>query len=204
MKKVILNNFIFPPIQFFVEYYSADVVLIEQHDNYQKKSFRNRYIIDAPQKPQVLSIPVRKKSNYLFEKIKISYEENWPNVHIHALQSNYGKSPFYEFYIDTIQAVFRHNYDFLYELNIRALEIVLQILDIDSKHIFTKSYQDDYDSLLYEDLRGRITPTDYQKFVSSEYFQLFADNSSFRPNLSILDLIFNYGPESKNYLAKKS
>lgn len=156
-----------------------------------KKSYCNRTIILSPNEVQSLSVPLQggrgKKINY--KDVRINYSEDWVKNHLNSLQTSYASSPFYEFYIDEIRKLLTANYELLIELNSVLFNQICQFLKL-KVHV---SQSENYQSCI-----DRYTPNEYRQM--KEYPQVFEDKFPFQSDLSILDLIFNLGPEAKTYL----
>ncbi|MEM9390922.1 MAG: WbqC family protein [Bacteroidota bacterium] len=187
-----------PCIEYFACLHQHDAILIEARENYVKQSFRNRcYIRDANGKLQ-LTVPVvggRKKISV--KDIQIDYGQNWNKIHLRALKSAYGKAPFFEYYFDFFEKAFQKRERFLFDFNRNLLTVCLQVLGINKKISTTKTYvQSSQDR--YSDLRNQISSkSDFVNrtfYHAIEYYQVFGKD--FVPNLSVVDLIMNEGPNS--------
>ncbi len=201
--EILFSTAYFPPIQYFVYFIEAGDIIIERYENYIKQTYRNRCKIYSPNGIQILSVPVERGS---FHKVnisllKIDYSRPWQENHLRALKTAYNSSAFYEFYIDEIRDIIMSKHEFLFDLNMEILQNMLSIIGLDNNIITTGSYKSIWED--YMDHRNTIHPKkDKQDFSNNipEYFQVFSVKSGFIPNLSILDLIFNMGPESYSYL----
>jgi len=203
---VIVSIAYFPPVQYFSQIVNSDKIIIEQYENYTKQSYRNRCEILSPNGKQTLSIPVIKNSGnkQLIKDVKIDYKNDWQSVHLKSLQTAYLSSPFYEFYIDALMPFFKKQFTFLFDFNFEILQTLLSELEIKCKIIFTETYIKDYD---FPDFRNSIHPK--KKFQTAEihhsakkYTQVFFDKYDYIPNLSIVDLLFNEGPNTLNFLSQ--
>lgn len=163
-------------------------LVIEAHENYQKRSARNRYEIITTQGLEVLSIPLQKGKNKQtpIKEVKISYEENWVNKHLQAISSAYGKSPFYEHYMPFVEHLFKKRHEYLYEMNLASLKMIASKIGLPLTIEETTTFQNNY-----------TTPP---SFVVAKYEQVFEDKHGFIPSNSILDLLFCKGPESILYI----
>jgi len=205
---ILLSTAYFPNIQYFSKIENYTDILIEQHENYVKKSFRNRCEILAANGKLALSVPIEKSTaeKIKITDVKIDYSENWQKNHLKALESAYALSPFYEFYIDDLIPIFEKKYEYLFDLNIDILKTVFDIIGIKKQIKLTDSFIE-IDEQNQNDFRFSIHPKKQMqkldnKFVAKKYIQTFSDKFEFIPNLSILDLIFNLGSESLEYLHK--
>ena len=204
-----------PPVQWFTKLCGYERVWVEQYDNYTKQTFRNRCIIDSPTGPLSLSLPVEKmtEGKCLMKDVRISDHNQWRRVHWNALQSAYSESPFFEYYIDDLHPFFEQKYEYLLDFNEAIRQKVCELIDIHPQVDYTTEYiRDESDrpishssSLIshFIDYRSMISakhPQADAEFTPKEYWQVFQHKHGFLPNLSILDLLFNMGPESIFYL----
>lgn len=205
--EVVIPSAYFAPIAFYVPMAKEGKVCIEQHDNFVKQTFRNRCIIAGPNGRQVLTIPVEKnpQGKTPMREIHISNHGNWRHLHWNALESSYGKSPFFEYYADDIEPFFRQHWEFLFDFNEAIRQKMCELLCIEAQVEFTQQYE--APSTLATDvldMRQLAEPSVLDKLACSPYYQVFASRQGFIPNLSILDLLFNLGPESLIYLNKQT
>ncbi|MEZ4907463.1 MAG: WbqC family protein [Saprospiraceae bacterium] len=193
--KLIIENQILAPIYVFSEFLRSDLVIIEKFDTFQKRTFRNRFFILSDKGPQMISIPLQKGKNHLlFEEVLISYDMDWVKVLINTLKTNYGSSPFFEHYFDSLCDIFNAKFEYLFDLNNALRDFLLSSLDIELKIEYSDSYINNYSDV--EDLRDYILPSNFNedKFLSNvTYNQVFEFKGGFVPNLSVIDLLFNRG-----------
>jgi len=189
----------FPPIQYFKYALNEGSNILERHDNFQKQSYRNRCEIYSPMGKMNLVVPVvhGKTERQLSADIKISYDTNWVKDHVKSLEAAYRSSAYFEYYEDEIRQIYSKKPERLFDLNIAALEWVFKKLDLENNFSHTEIYQESFEGL---DLRERIHPKKLSDENLTEYHQAFATKHGFIPNLSILDLLFNLGPQSRMYL----
>lgn len=165
-------------------------VLLEQYDHYQKQTLRNRCQITGPNGVQTLSIPIQKPDGVkaFMRDIRISDHGNWQHLHWNALVSSYGKSPFFEYYADDIRPFYEPQPSpFLVDYNEAILHKLLQLLDMEQVVVQrTPRYQGHADGLSLQPPLLKPAP----------YYQVFQARHGFTPDLCILDLLFNMGPES--------
>jgi hypothetical protein len=199
MDSVLLSTAYFPPIIYFSQLVHASEIVIEKEENFPKQTYRNRCIILGANGPLNLSVPVR----HVQPKIKtsdicISNSDNWQPIHYRAIESAYRKSPFFEYYIDDLKKFFIEKPGSLLEFNTRILKTCLELINCRINVHFNKEFEKEEKDF---DFRYKITPKkDLTEYCFPEYYQVFAVKFGFIQNLSILDLIFNTGPESKDYL----
>jgi hypothetical protein len=199
--KAILSTAYFPPIQYISKFLSFSTVEIEQFENYNKQSYRNRCIILSANGPLSLSIPVQKDFHpkIRISEIKLDYDTNWRKIHWKAIEAAYKRSPFFEFYLDDFYPFFTEKFEFLLPFNSAILDIILKRIGISAKIVYSRSYVEKNNE--YEDFRDSIHPKPAKALKDCEfkqiyYQQVFFSKFGFVPNLSILDLLFNEGPNS--------
>ena len=195
-----------------VGYYSAlacfDQIWIEQYDSYHKQTYRNRCSILGANGPLDLIVPVVKKSGCktLMKDIEIDYSTKWQLLHWRSLFSAYNSSPFFQYYSDYFSPFYQKKHDYLIDFNNELMEIVLELLQMPKKFILTSQFEKGYETAV--DLRNIFTPKKILKreddflFNFQSYSQTFAEKFDFIPDLSIVDLLFNCGPDSESILIK--
>lgn len=201
----LLSTAYFPPIQYISKFLVFPNVEIEKFENYNKQSYRNRFIILSANGPLCLSLPVKKNnpSKTVIYQLMLDYETNWPRIHWKALEASYKRSPFYEYYIDDIRPFFQNKYEFLLEFNSAILEIILKRIGIACMINYSNTWVKTPNNCI--DYRDSIHPkpakaTQDNEFLQACYNQVFSLKFGFVPNLSILDLLFNEGPNSLSVL----
>lgn len=201
--QVLIENQIFPPISVFCELIKADSILIEKHDNYQKRTYRNRFLIVTPQGRHLLSVHLKKGKNSLkFTDVRISYDDLWITTLGNTIKTNYGSAPFFHHYFNPIMDIFNKRPVFLFDLNNELRNYVFNCLSIEIPILFTQDYIKTYGDETM-DLRNRYLPvkmSGYEKIFRS-YNQVFEDHTGFVPDASIIDLLFNTGKYAVNYLS---
>lgn len=195
----------FAPIRYYSILLRNDDVVIERHEHYNKQSYRNRCTIYSANGPLDLVIPVvrSREPKQSITDVEISYDTLWQKLHRKAIESAYRRSPFYEYYIDDLKIFFDIRHRSLYDFNLQAMRTICRLTKIPLRATESSEYMKPNRGVI--DLRHRIHPkvdgqTVGPDFVLPRYTQVFADRWGFRPNLSILDLLFNVGPETKEYL----
>ncbi|MDM8160015.1 WbqC family protein [Labilibaculum sp. K2S] len=204
--KALLATSFFAPIQYYCKLIQYPEIVIEQWEHYSKQSYRNRCNIYGANGVLSLSVPVVKATNkkVLTKDVKISYDTNWQKLHWKGIEAAYKSSPFYEYYIDDLERFFTQKWDYLLEYNNEIQKEIFGILEIEPNIQFTKDFIG-FGTCEYDDFREKIHPktskleTD-NTFTAKKYTQVFGDKYGFIENLSILDLIFNLGPDSLSYL----
>ena len=206
---VLLSTTYFGPVQWYQKLYRADEVWIERYESFQKQTYRNRCVIATTQGTQALTVPVERghlSPLSSLKDIRISDHGNWRHLHWNALQSAYGDSPFFMYYEDDLRPFFEQRWDYLFDFNEAIREKICELLDIHPVVHYTESFISPSSLTSYllpltslHDFREAITPkhpAPDPDFTLRRYYQVYEAKHGFQPNLSILDLLFNMGPES--------
>lgn len=184
----------------------SNYIKIEQYERWQKMSFRNRCIVAGANGLLNLSVPVEggRHSDKLIREIKIDNTRDWQLNHWRTIVSAYNRSPWFEFYRDELFLFYHTHYELLWNWNLDILSWTLKKLGGEPEISFTSSWQKEYPSNEYLDLRNRILPRNYISFVEDcpRYRQVFEDRIGFNPNLSIMDILFCEGPNAIHLLKK--
>ena len=203
---VLLVTSYWPNLHYFFYVLNASIINIEQFDNYSKQSYRNRTQILSANGILNLSIPIKKnKSEKVLNSIEISYKEDWQKNHWRAITSAYKNSPYFDFFEEDLKVFYSNKYNLLIDYNIDQLKFIIKVLKQKKNIQLTKQYESNPESVI--DLRTIIHPK--QSYLSDKlvankldqsYYQTFENKISFTPNLSILDLLFNKGLQTIDYL----
>ena len=185
-----------PSIRYMAWIVAKKEVTFVLTNHFQKQTYRNRTEIYGPNGKLKLTIPIshnKFQKNQLDSEVKIFNNSYWQRDHWKSLESSYRSSPFFEFYEDDLYPFFHRRHEKLMDLNIALIKKIFSLLEIVIK--FKKTNKVDEFSELIRAKQKTIYKTPI-------YHQVFNSKYGFINNLSILDLIFNVGPESNNYLKK--
>ncbi|QTE38748.1 WbqC family protein [Mucilaginibacter gossypii] len=200
-KGAVLPMFYLPPVDYFVQLntYKPDI-LIEKEEHFPKQTYRNRANIYSPDGVLALVVPVIKgsKNHTKVKDVKISYDFMWQRLHWHSLQACYRRSAYFEFYEDDFAPFYEKQITYLFDYNQELLNLLLKLTKIKTELNYTNEYQAEYPNL--HDFRFSIHPKKESEVQQKPYFQVFEDRKGFMKNLSIIDLLFNQGPQTVNYL----
>lgn len=204
MLTALLSTTYFGPVQWYQKLYRYDHVLMEHHEHFQKQTYRNRCLIATTQGVQALTVAIEHSPSTLPPSPRLSSHGNWRHQHWQALQSAYGDSPFFEFYEDDLRPFFvEDRWETLLDFNEAIRQKTCELLDIRPNVEPTSDYQKTVDSPAVHDFRTAINPKHPlpdPDFHPVRYYQVYQQKHGFLPNLSILDLLLNMGPESIFYL----
>lgn len=186
-----------PPISWFAQLSSGEPVVIEQYEHFHKQTIRNRCTIDSPNGELNLTVPID-KSNFstgakcMMKDVRISYRENWQHQHWNAIQSSYFNSPFFEYLQDDFRPIYMQHWTYLMDLNEALIAKCCELIDIQPSITLSDDFIPQVGKGLESSVEIQIPP----------YYQVFAYKHGFQSNLSIIDLLFNLGPESLLYLSR--
>ena len=200
------------------------VAFLEACENYQKQSYRNRCHFYSASGVQSLSFPVVHSENGYslpIREIKVDYSTPWVRQHKMAIVSAYRTSAFFEYYQDELFAILDSQPGTLWELNLEIIRFFIRKIGIPVEIRMTEDFLKSgetvgngvWEGLPYNagldavDLRQVIhpkRPDDILRRMGKEkpYFQVFAGKHGFITNLSIMDLLFNEGPDAVSYLVR--
>lgn len=209
---MLLTTAYFPPVSWFAAAVSgcdsaACVLTLEACENYQKQSYRNRCRILAASGVESLSVPVSHEGGTFklpIREIKVDYSLPWVVRSERAIASAYDSSPFFEYYKDGIFSILDSRPVTLWELNLRLIGYFFEKIGVKAEILFTDHFSAD---LQADDHRWDIHPKKpdhvlHDLGIEKPYFQVFSRKYGFQSNLSIMDLLFNEGPDSIIYLLK--
>jgi WbqC-like protein family len=188
-----------PSVEYLYHLHQFTDVTIDVNNIFQKQTVRNRCFILSPNGIQCLSVPVIHASGVkqALKEIKISYAEPWQKIHWRAIKTAYGRSPYFEFIYEELEAIYRKQYEYLFELNIALLSFLLKKMK--SKVVLcdlTNKIQTE-NMLSLAEAKSNIPIT---KITFLPYNQVFQNKFGFTPNLSALDLLFNTGNRATDLL----
>jgi len=204
VKNILLSTAYFAPIHYYSEFLTSEKVYIEQYENFIKQTYRNRCVILGGNGPIQLIVPVVKGRGpkTLIKNLQISYDTDWQRNHWRTIFSAYSSSPFFEYYKDDIHPFFEPKHKFLLDFNLKIHETICELLEIENGAVLTTDFEKVPEGAV--NLRERISPKiktqSDNDFQSVKYTQVFSDKLGFFPNLSIMDLLFNKGPNSYSIL----
>jgi len=205
VQKFLIDLQYFAPVIVYKKLIDFSNIVFEQYEHFDKMSFRNRAVVAGANGPVNLSVPLEQGRNQrtLVKEVRIADRENWQSRHWKTIQSCYNRSPFFEYYIPTLEELYGKKYGYLWDWNLACFEWVKSQLRLSIEVNFSIDYQPLYDETSYVDWRGKILPKNKpDPGQYPVYRQVFEDRLGFLPNLSILDLMFCQGNHAMEILRK--
>ena len=195
LNKPLLPTAYLAPISYYAILLQQSDCKIEHHEHFIKQSIRNRCEIYGANGKLRLTIPKQRQgsSKIIITDIKISYKNKWQKEHWNAIVSAYNSSPFFEYYKDELKPFFEEKEVYLSNFNHKLQEVILKLLQVETKYAPSTKYKHIGD---FTDFRNN----NFNSKNMEKYDQVFMEKHGFIPNLSILDLLVNLGPESQDYL----
>ena len=182
------------PLPLYVHLYASDALIVDADTPFTKQTFRNRAVIATENGTQTLTIPVVHQGRQAMRDVRISEHGNWRHLHWNALVSAYRKSPFFEYYADDFERFYRQKDGFLMDFNLQLHILISELLGLERTLQIAEGTA--VESVV--DMRAIAEPSMLPcvcSNVAEPYYQVFAARNGFIPNLSIVDLLFNMGPE---------
>ncbi|HPF11718.1 MAG TPA: WbqC family protein [Flavobacteriaceae bacterium] len=197
---VLVHPTYFPNVSLMAATAQAEGVVFEIADNYQKQTYRNRAYVAHAQGRLSLNVPVKHSKTGERQKTKEVLVENhfpWLAQHWKSLQTAYRASPFFEFYEDDLLPLFERRVESLLDHNLQIYEVLCELIGMDPSYGLTEEY---LKNPLPTDLRFLVEAKGSPPIVFGPYSQVLESHHGFLSNLSILDVLFNLGPETLAYL----
>ncbi len=199
---VIFSTAYLPPVEFFSYASVSEKIMIEACENFRKQSYRSRcYIYSANGKlPLCIALEHSRRSRLPIKDVRISYALPWNKMHWKAITSAYNKSAYFLYYCDDFEKFYSGTYKWLIELNHDMLCVCLKLLKLNKEIVYSEIFQKKY--IDTTDFRNLINPKIKSSIDFPAYTQVFETKYGFIDNLSIIDLLFNCGTESLDYIKK--
>ena len=183
----------FPPVEYFALLAKYSSVYIEACENYQKQSYRNRCLIQALNFPVIhengtFSLPIK--------DIKVDYSTPWVRKTVKCIDSAYMSSAFYEYYRDEMVSILESEPETLWELDMSIIRFFMRKIGLATNLLETPEFDKNCEEIHPKRPNNILKDLG----VDKSYYQVFVQRHGFIPNLSVMDLLFNEGPASIDYL----
>jgi hypothetical protein len=202
----------------------ADLFCYFDVAQYQTKDFNNRNRIKTHRGEIWLSVPVESKGHFGKSVGDIRIVSNgWQRKHFKSIQLSYQKAAYFRDYIEGLEAILMgRQFETLAALNLQMLRFLMGCLKLETPIVKASDYafQGTKSDLVLDmclqlkadhyifGAQGR-NYADVGKFVASgvdPYFQDYQHpvyrqlHGEFLPYMSVIDLLFNEGPRSRDIL----
>jgi hypothetical protein len=213
-----------PYLGFFNKLNKVDEFVLLDDAEFSSGYYYNRNRIKGPNGEIMLTVPIVKKEGMKLNEVKTAKNIRWQEKHFKSLDMNYKKSKYFKEYKSFFKDFYSKNWEKLHDLNIETLRYLMEQLDITTPIHFSSKLLKGYnlkkserlveickklnakrylsgiggrnylDEKLFEKNSIKV---DYQNYYPREYSQLFPP---FIPNLSVIDLVFNMGKKSMDFI----
>lgn len=198
---LLLPAFYLPPVSYFhVIQETEHPILLEQHEHFPKQTYRTRAKIATANGVLNLIVPIVHggKVHVPMKDVRISYDSNWQRLHWLSLQTAYRSAAYFEYYEDDFVRLYEKKYNFLFDFNVEQLKLLLKCLKLGCSLGRNEKYSPVFGTV---DYRSAIHPKKPSVWTEPKpYYQVFQETNGFLSDLSVVDLLFNQGPQSKSYL----
>jgi len=203
METIVVPAAYLPSVAYCISILQSQSAIIDIHEHYIKQTCRNRCYIYSANGSLALVIPVNKPggNHTPVKDIRICHLQRWQLNHWRAIESAYQSSPYFLFFKDELKLFYQKRYTHLLDFNLDLLGYIARAIKTDLHIILSKEFI--VPGTLRVDLRNELSFSCPSAARFPSYHQVFQHKLGFIANLSILDLLFNLGPESKEYLDKQ-
>ena len=195
MKSILLPTY-FPSLLFW-KIILKDNFFWMKNSYYKKQTLRNRMFIHGANGKLMLSIPIRHSGinqKRFYDDVSMDSSSDWKKNHFKSIKIAY---PYFEFYEEDLKNFYQVETSNLYNFNLKSVELVLKWLEMG-----TNNRTIDFNIEIYKQSKNikEIDNREIKKKSNIKYIQTFEDKNGFIDGLSILDMIFNCGPKTKDYI----
>ena len=192
---MILSIAYFPPVEYFSLLASNPGAVIEACESYRKQTWRNRCRILTAEGPMDLRVPVVHDGERLISRIRVDWSTPWLRQTEYAIETAYYSSPFFIYYRDELFGLLERKPEFLWDLDMDIIRFFCRKIGISPSLEPTSDWVGKVD----DDWRDALSPKRPSPLQVRPYWQVFREKYGFVGGLSIMDLLFNEGPESLQY-----
>lgn len=194
-----------PSVEFFAHWHYHGQLLIEAHEHFQKRTWRNKTAIQGADTVLILTVPLKKGKHHQkpITEVEIAYDEPWHKIHYTSIYSAYGKTSFFNEVEDDIKDLLYSNKHTLWELNVAFIEYLSSLISGNWNFDLTKEYIDQYPDEIFDfrnGIPGGISRIPVERVP--KYDQIQRLGKTHIPNLSILDALCHLGPGTKDYIER--
>lgn len=213
---MLLSTAYFPPVEYIaliardftlsLDGVNPSIVEVEACENYVKQSWRNRAMICTASGPETISVPIVHNSQHIpIRELLIDWSTPWLVRTKRTIDSAYHSSAWFDYYRDELYEILDRHHEHLFDLNMDILQHLLRRCMVSAEISLTKEYVPAGEAI--DDYRETIHPKRQNSVLEDlglkkPYFQVFSRKYGFVSNLSVIDLLFNEGPDSILYLKK--
>jgi len=202
----------------------SDVFVFLDDVQFSVQSWQQRNKIKTSQGWMWLTVPILRQFGAKIKEIKINNNINWRKKHWASIRQSYGKAPYFKAYSSFFEEIYSQEWDYLADLDIALIKGITAILGLETKFVLSSKLSVEGEKAeRVIDILKRIGAGEYisgpaaksyietgkftkegitlywHEFDHPVYPQLYGD---FIPYLSVIDLLFNCGPESEKYIRK--
>lgn len=198
-KHLIIENQYFGCIEWTKYLFENTHIYFLPCERYKKMTFRNRTMVSGSHGKIGLSVPLEngRDQKAAFKDVKISYKDRWQSIHWNTITSCYNKSPFFEYYRDELENIVWQKHVFLFDMDLEILSWLQKQIGLTAEIVVTEKMAVQE----IPDKTDRWLPSNFTEIENPvTYPQVFESKTGFIPNLSILDMLFNCGPQTQQLL----
>lgn len=195
---LVLDLQYFPSVNWFKDSIQLNQFCFFPDAPFRKSGFQNRMLIPASGKVVSLSIPLSggREVRAPYKTIEIDCHQQWQRDHFRSIDTAFGSAPFYFQYREELKKLYESRQQLLYSWNLLCLDWLMEKIRLNLPII--EQHKEEYNQTSLNLLEDKYKPSNYAKVEKGpfiKYVQVFEDRIGFQPNLSILDLLFNAGPQ---------
>jgi hypothetical protein len=169
---------------------------------YQKQTFRNRTEIYGANGKLKLTVPIRHtqgSAKPLDKEVSIAYDMDWQKQHWKSICAAYRSAPYFEFYEAGLEPYYQEQTASLFDFNLSLITQIMTLLEVSFYYEIVH-----WDPDQHERMDHLILAKSQEAENFETYTQVFGTKFGFIPNLSILDVLFNLGPNCASYLKRSA
>lgn len=214
MKLAVLQPTLIPNLHDLAILLNSDLAVLQDVETWSRKSRVHRAKIRTPEGTQYINSPVvTEDRDKPIGNVRIDHAEKWIEPLLRSLEFNYRNSVYYDFYEPEIRSDFESadEYEFLLDFNLYLRKQIFRFLEVDNlPEMILASKLDNYDSNP-DQLAENLNADEYFQEPGARHYQRQGKNRNkilfkhpvyrqhfkgFEPDCCLLDLLFQYGPES--------